>query len=78
MYVLEGAGGKKMKMREILVIGAIMAIVLLLGIGFSGTVYAKTPERLDTVNKVQSKINRNFMKWYEKNKERLPSLSEKI
>jgi len=67
--------GKKMRMR--VVAGAIIAVALLLSTGFSGVVYAKVPERLNTVEKVQSKINEDFMKWYEKNANRLPELSEK-
>ena len=68
-----------MKMRKMTLAVAIMAVVLLLGTGFSGTVYAKLPEKLDTVGKVQNKINADFMNWYwyEKNEKRLPALSEK-
>ncbi len=54
-----------------------LAVFLLLAMGFSGTVYAKGPEKLDTVEKVENRINKDFMKWYRRNAERLPELSEK-
>ena len=39
----------KNRMKMVLSIGVVLAVMLLLGTAFSGSVYAKVPERLDTV-----------------------------
>ncbi len=63
-------------MKIVLGIGVVFAVILLVGTAFSGSVYAKVPERLDKIGKVQNKINYDFMTWYTKNSKRLGVLSK--
>ena len=63
-------------MKMVLSIGVMLAVALLVGTAFSGSVYAKVPERLDTIGKVQNKINHDFMAWYTKSSKRLGKLNE--
>ncbi len=61
----------------VLSIGVMLADILLVSTAFSGSVYAKVPERLDTIGKVQNKINHDFMAWYTKDSKRLRNLNER-